>query len=226
MILFAILLTVGVQSNVNQHDVSVNAVMSGVVRIETGRGKGTGFVVATSAESGTAEIWTNAHVAGMRGTELSIVWFPGTMAEQRTRGRVWTSEKSGMVDRAKISARLPKSKPVFALAIRESNVATSGMDGGLFACGYPRGGWCYALPISPVQSNVNFGTTHRPTAIPGQSGSPVFDRLGNVIGVQTFRVTDANGKKYGVFLPIEHWLGYERQSIPLQPNVSPIGLAR
>lgn len=193
----------------------------GILRIDTSTGRGSGFVVAS--REGRFEVWTNAHVAGSKGDRVVGVFGAGTNREERFTGVVSWVHYDSNHDAAKIVFDGHYDGGLFV-------VGTSGGDSELFATGgHPLGGRGYALTVQP-ESRRNFGVVaaYRPPSIPGQSGSPVVNRQGSVVGVVTLR--SGEGKDaVGGMLPISQWTG-ERVpvsvldgfgSFSLLPNANP-----
>jgi hypothetical protein len=176
--------------------ISIEEAATGVTRITTQAGRGTGFVVAADNQTGRVEVWTNGHVCPVLGERVSLRWFSGTALEQTTFGTVAESNTGNGIDMAKIISGPPNQRPyVFKIGGHWNR-----RSGNRFVVGFPQGGWVSAKPIAIVAENEMNGEFF-PEAIPGESGSPVFDSLGYVEGVITFRTDSGTG----IFTPIEHW---------------------
>ena len=176
----------------------------GVVRVETDSGSGTGFVVAS--ENGSIETWTNGHVTRGVGSTVRLRFGTGTANESVTEGIVADRRFSGGYDWSKIVARKTYTGHVFS-------PNDSGGDGkALVTGGYPNGDRFYSLVLDREQSHgFNSVKAYSPPSIPGQSGSPVVDSSGMVVGVVTMYFRSGR-KKYGGFLPISDWTGSSRVS--------------
>ena len=180
----------------------LHTAQSGVVRVEADGGSGTGFVVA--ANDTQFETWTNGHVTGGIGSEARIRVNAGRRDEYTARGVIADRRYSGGYDWAKIIATAEYNGHVFKIRTpgSERDYSTTG--------GFPRGGRFYSLTLDdrPDKSFAEV-TAYDPASIPGQSGSPVVNDEGDVVGVVTLRFRDGRNT-HGGFLPIEDWTGDER----------------
>lgn len=169
----------------------------GICRVETNDGRGTGFVVAKTA--GRFEVWTNAHVAGKVGQRIVARFDVGRKSERAFKGVVSWAEYSSSVDASKLIVVGDYGGDVF----RISDCADCGVIS--VTGGHPLGLRAYAVALSPF-GEADFGQVraYRPPSIEGQSGSPVVNERGDVIGVVTLRM--GKGKNaVGGMLPISQW---------------------
>lgn len=175
---------------------SIPDAFGSIARIESDSGRGTGFVVAKQGNK--FELWTNAHVVRDQ-RSVTLRFFADTDREFSAPGLVVWSKYDGTRDAAKIISETGK-------AIRPFGVTTQTRTSSLFAtAGYPSGNRGYAILLSPAP-RLDFGpvSAYLPESIPGQSGSPVVDRDGNVTHVVTLRAKN-QGVTIGGALPISHW---------------------
>ena len=169
----------------------------GICRIETDSGRGSGFVVAKAA--GKFEVWTNAHVAGQVGQRIVARFNVGRSSERAFKGVVSWAEYSSSVDASKLIVVGDYGGDVF----RISDCSSCGVIS--VTGGHPLGLRSYAIALSPF-SEADFGEVraYRPPSIEGQSGSPIVNESGEVIGVVTLRM--GKGKNaVGGMLPISQW---------------------
>jgi hypothetical protein len=166
----------------------VERVMPGVVRVETNTSRGSGFFVRSTL------IVTNAHVPGDART-VTVT----TQSGQRLAGRVLESSEKYDVAIIQIAGPSQGTVPV---PLGQSAQLKLGQ--GIVALGWAEG---------PDQSTVRRGiltglrtdgsrqllqTDTAPH--PGDSGGPIVDRSGEVVGISTFRYNDGSG---GLAVPID-----------------------
>lgn len=186
------------------HGQSLHRSFDGICRIETDTGRGTGFVVAAS--DGRIEVWTNAHVAGEEGKRVRVRFGTGSSREISMDGVVAWSRYENAYDAAKIICHGRYDGDVF-------NVCTGGCGGRLsITGGHPYGGRAYAVRLEQYDEK-NFGIVraYKPASIEGQSGSPIVNDDGTVIGVVTLRFGNGPGAVGGA-LPITQWTKSETVS--------------
>lgn len=192
----------------------------GIVRVETDTSSGSGFVVA--AEGSAVEVWTNGHVTGGVGSDARVRFNVGLESEIVATGIVAERRFSGGQDFAKIVAAIHYTGHVFSIGHtdRERDRCLTG--------GFPLGGRYYGVVLG-VERGKSFNgiTAYSPPSIPGQSGSPVVNEEGDVVGVVTLRFRDGR-QAFGGFLPIEDWTGDSRVSVrdvggfEVLPNARPV----
>ena len=183
----------------------VELACNGICRVETPTGSGTGFVVAS--RSGKIEVWTNGHVTGPIGSEATARFSTGRSDERTFKTTVAARRYQGGADWSKLIGEGDYEGHVFPVGgLQDASVDR-------LTGGFPHGGSFYSLVLSP-RPDKSFGdvSAYLPSAIPGQSGSPVVDESGNVVGVVTMYFQNKR-ERFGGFLPIEDWKGEGRVSV-------------
>lgn len=177
----------------------------GIVRVETSTGRGTGFVVAKTSDQ--FEVWTNAHVAGKVGEQVVVRHHAGTKSQKSYAGVVAWSAYDGTRDAAKVLCKGSFSGDVIP-------VDSGSGDPELFITGgHPLGLRSYCLTVER-KSGKDFGDViaYVPSSIKGQSGSPIVNRAGRVVGVVTLKLGSGRNAVGGM-LPVDHWTGNTNASV-------------
>lgn len=192
----------------------VHTAPSGICRVETPTGSGSGFVVAS--DNGRFEVWTNGHVTGGIGSKATLRFEVGQASEKTYPATVAARRFQGGADWAKVIAEGAYEGHIFPVG----SLGSEQLD--RVTGGFPNGGRFYSLVLTP-RPRKSFGevSAYLPAAIPGQSGSPVCDQKGNVVGVVTMYFHTGR-ERYGGFLPIEDWKGQGRVSVRNVGNFKPI----
>ncbi|HEY2149614.1 MAG TPA: serine protease [Vicinamibacterales bacterium] len=166
----------------------IERVMPGVVRVETSTSRGSGFFVRSTL------IVTNAHVPGDART-VTVT----TQSGQHLPGRVLQSSEKYDVAVIQVGSSSQES-----VAVPLGQSAQLKLGQGIVALGWAEG---------PDQSTVRRGVItglrtdgarqllQTDTAPhPGDSGGPIVDRTGQVVGITTFRYKDGSA---GLAVPID-----------------------
>lgn len=163
-----------------------NELADGVVFISSKGGFGSGFFVSTDGL-----ILTNAHVVG-KSSQVTVILRNG----KKVQGDVVDRAPQG-IDIALVQVPLTKTK---ALPLGLSSALSVGAWVGTVGHG---SGAIWTFNIGMV-SNIYSDGAQRPvfqTQIPvnpGNSGGPVFDRRGRVVGIMTAGLTDANSINFAI----------------------------
>lgn len=178
-------------------------------------GVGTGFIVATDGK--TAEVWTNAHVAGRVTDTVRIAFGEGGQVSE---GRVVASklDRSTGSDWAKLLVKIPDGAVVSSLVVGSSDNSDEPFCSG----GWPLGRKLHSVLLHPTNDVTSIGTAFSPRPEGGESGSPVI-KNGKVVGVVTW--TFLTRRPFGVYQPIENWSGERKpvKSAWFKFQVVPIG---
>ena len=154
-----------------------------VVRVVTGNGSGTGFVVDSAGH-----VLTNQHVVeGL--TRVMIVFHDGTTLE----ARVFSADAARDIALLKVEPSRDLAPLAFASAVRE------GED--VIALGFPLGLHESMTVTRGIVSAIRTfsGVKHLQTdaAInPGNSGGPLLNDKGDVVGMNTFIRREIEGREY------------------------------
>ena len=160
----------------------LNEALTAVVRIETGMGSGSGFFIAPGV------IATNRHVVE-GGAVVLVALADGTLLVGSV-GAVSESRDLAIV-------LVPVSAGVVGLDWGNSQSLLVAEE--VFAIGFPLGTFGPPVLTKGVVSRVYEaidGVTYVQTDAalnPGNSGGPLLDRCGKVVGIVTFKVRDAEG---------------------------------
>lgn len=178
---------------------------NGIGRIETRTGSGTGFVVASNGSE--FEVWTNGHVTGPVASKATVRMQTGRRSEATFEAVVAARRFEAGTDWAKLIAKGAYTGHVFSVG------SLGGEKSDRLTGGFPNGDRFYSLVLTPMPKQ-SFGeiNAYLPAAIPGQSGSPVCNERGEVVGVVTMYF-EKRRQRFGGFLPIEDWKGEGRVTV-------------
>jgi S1-C subfamily serine protease len=190
----------------------------GIVRVETPTGTGTGFIVAT--EGDRTEVWTNAHVSGPEDSRVRCRIWTGTENETVFNGTVVFARLGDGIDIAKIIGDFSYDGRVHRIGNGDSLRRLA------YTAGHPHGGRAYALAVADYpDANIGRIRGYKPPSIRGQSGSPVTDSEGFVIGVVTYKLGVGRNATGGI-LPIDDWRtnGQRVSTSNVTGDFAPLGL--
>ena len=157
-------------------------------------GTGTGFAVAS--RGGRTEIWSNAHVTGGVGTVCQFEQFLNGQFKRIGSGVVRAYGYGGRSDWAKCLCDFA-SDDIFSIELSHRQTPDR-------TFGHPNGGRWYGVGISQNAKGITGVIGYDPASIPGQSGSPVVNQRGAVIGVVTLKLGSGR-TAIGGYLPIQQW---------------------
>lgn len=187
----------------------VGRVSSGVVRIETPSGRGSGFFVATDT------LLTNAHVTGHE-YEVTVRLLDGTGLQARV------GATSPELDVAILKLR--EARPGQAVLVLGSALTVRpGQE--VLAIGSPYGVLQNSVSrgiISALRQVDNAMVLQTDAALnPGNSGGPLLDRSGAVIGINTFKSRGGEGLNFAVAIDYAKALLENRpmSSVTLKPPI-------
>ena len=168
-----------------------NSVRSAVVTLRVGRGTGSGFAI-----SADGLIMTNAHVVG-KARNVAVILSNGLELV----GKVLRSDEVRDVALVKVPLRIPNSLPIRdrAVTVTEKVYAVgTPMDESLrstVSTGIVSAVRTYARTgLSIIQSDVAIS--------PGNSGGPLLDVNGNVVGVSVSQFVGPRSQNLNFFIPI------------------------
>lgn len=164
-----------------------------VVRLQAGDGMGTGFVVSKSGL-----IMTNAHVVGNNDAPSVQTYEGATFAAN-------TLRRSADVDLALVQVDPPSSE---WMPMQVGPIALPEVGSDVYVIGHPVGlGWTITRGIvSAVRKAGEVAKTEMiqtDAAIsPGNSGGPLLDRYGQLIGVVVAKLTGPGIESVGFAIPV------------------------
>ena len=171
---------------------NLDRILSSVVTIRLGRGHGSGFIVS---EDGL--ILSNAHVVG-EAKNVTVVLNNGL----EIAGKVVRQNKQRDVALIKAAIRVPSSLPIRTKTIRLLEK--------VFVVGTPiRVGMQSTVTsgiVSAIRKDNRTGLTfiQSDAALsPGNSGGPLLDENGNVIGISVSKIIGRDSEGLNMFIPIK-----------------------
>lgn len=195
-----------VYNEVKSSVVTIRNLVNGDIR-STGSGV---FFAEDSLSNGYAYIFTNAHVV-KGSTSLEVLLHNEIMVK----GTLIGYDENEDVAVIKISKRNDYS----IATLRETNTLEIGEA--VLAIGSPLGEKYSMTATSGIISNLNIAMTHENSSLdlyliqvdaalnPGNSGGPLFDNAGNLIGINTMKLlstgTTSNIESFNYAIPISHF---------------------
>ncbi|MDM8525143.1 trypsin-like peptidase domain-containing protein [Desulfococcaceae bacterium HSG8] len=169
---------------------------SAIVVIECGGGKGTGFFV-----SSRGHILTNYHV----------IRSDSPIAVSLSSGREYTAGVISSTEKPDIALLKISESELPYLALEKSLISEEAVGKAVFAVGNPLGlefSMAQGI-ISQVRNIDHVKYVQTDTKVnPGNSGGPLLDTQGNVVGMNTFKIMGATGLNFAISSDyLSNWLG-------------------
>ncbi|QDT10916.1 trypsin-like peptidase domain-containing protein [Planctomycetes bacterium K23_9] len=187
--LFAVV-SLGVAIHAN--DDSADRVLRASCRIFAGNARGSGVIFDTDEDS--YHVLTNAHVVGRIGNRVSLEFEHSGYRSGRIPGRVVRSHNARNTSIDLAIVELPRSEfpgpmPVVPLA----GVGFKEETPTVLTCG-AQGGAAVSLQRGHIVRRTRSLIYYKPEALPGRSGSPLFNESGShIIGLVAWRTGDGHG---------------------------------
>ena len=176
----------------SQKEFNINNLKSNIVTIRIGQGHGSGFFIGNNGY-----ILTNAHVVG-DSKSVQIITSSGMEIE----GQVIRKSKSRDVSLIKVPLKIANS---LYLKFEIPDIASD-----VYAAGTPINEALKTTVTKGIISNIRVDNTSGLKFIqsdasisPGNSGGPLFDKLGNVIGISVAKYNTSSAEGLGLFIPLK-----------------------
>ena len=201
---------------------SIDLIERAVVHVQTENNAGSGFVVSTSTAadgSSEAHIITNAHVLGSATT--ATVWFSNGARREST-----VIATDDTLDVALLAVpRAPRSVQPLSLATAEDTPSLGDparawgypFEAAVVAAGFSRTPTLSAGIISAKRTREDVSYLQTDAAVnPGNSGGPLLNAAGHVIGINTFILTPGGNDPEGLNFAL-HVAAHLNQLLALLP---------
>ena len=173
------------------HPESTDRILRASCRIFAGNARGSGVIFDADADS--YRVLTNAHVVGRRGNRVGLEFEHSGYRSGRIAGRVVRSHiaPNASIDLAIVE--LPRSAfpgPMPVVSVAEG----AAKDGDTVLTVGAQGGAAVSLQRGHVVRQTRNLIYYKPEALPGRSGSPLFDATANrIVGLVAWRTGDGHG---------------------------------
>ena len=175
-----------------QKEFNINNLRSNIVTIRIGQGHGSGFFVGNNGY-----LLTNAHVVG-DSKSVQIITSSGMEIE----GQVIRKNKSRDVSLIKVPLKITNS---LYLKFQIPDIASD-----VYAAGTPIDEALKTTVTKGIISNIRVDNASGLKFIqadasisPGNSGGPLFDKFGNVIGISVAKYNTNSAEGLGLFIPLQ-----------------------
>jgi len=176
----------------SQKEFNINNLKSNIVTIRIGQGHGSGFFVGNNGY-----LLTNAHVVG-DAKNVQIITSSGIEIE----GQIIRKNKSRDVALIKVPLKITNS---LYLKFKIPDIATD-----VYAAGTPINEALKTTVTKGIISNIRVDNASGLKFIqsdasisPGNSGGPLFDKFGNVIGISVAKYNANSAEGLGLFIPLK-----------------------
>lgn len=196
-----------IYNNVKSSVVTVRSIKS-LTSISTGSGV---FFAEDSVSNGYAYIFTNAHVVE-NSSSIEVLLSNGILVEGTLIGYDRTEDVAVV--------RIKKRTDYTIATLRHTNTLNIGEE--ILAIGSPLGEKYSETATSGIISNLNIALKPDETELdlyliqidaalnPGNSGGPLFDKAGNLIGINTIKLINSgnttNLESFNYAIPISHFV--------------------
>ena len=176
----------------SQKEFNINNLRSNIVTIRIGQGHGSGFFIGNNGY-----LLTNAHVVG-DSKSVQIITSSGMEIE----GQVIRKSKSRDVSLIKVPLKITNS---LYLKFEIPDIASD-----VYAAGTPIDEALKTTVTKGIISNIRVDNASGLKFIqadasisPGNSGGPLFDKFGNVIGISVAKYNSNSAEGLGLFIPLQ-----------------------
>ena len=176
----------------SQKEFNIDNLRSNIVTIRIGQGHGSGFFVGNNGY-----LLTNAHVVG-DSKSVQIITSSGMEIE----GQVIRKNKSRDVSLIKVPLKITNS---LYLKFQIPDIASD-----VYAAGTPIDEALKTTVTKGIISNIRVDNASGLKFIqadasisPGNSGGPLFDKFGNVIGISVAKYNSNSAEGLGLFIPLQ-----------------------
>ncbi len=181
-----------IEQGKSQKEFNINNLKSNIVTIRIGQGHGSGFFVGNNGY-----LLTNAHVVG-DARNVQVITSSGIEIE----GQIIRKNKSRDVALIKVPLKITNS---LSLKFKIPDIATD-----VYAAGTPINEALKTTVTKGIISNIRVDNASGLKFIqsdasisPGNSGGPLFDKFGSVIGISVAKYNANSAEGLGLFIPLK-----------------------